>query len=56
MGGWSSKQGPWAQVELGYRPRDWLNLYALGKWTPQETQVSAGARVEFDLFGGGRTQ
>lgn len=45
--GASTVFGPYVQAELGYRPTDPLALFALGRWSPNETFAGIGARVRF---------
>lgn len=47
MLGWSSIQGPWAKLELGYRATDGFGLYGFGMWRPEELSAGMGARLEF---------
>ena len=48
--GWSSIDGAWAKIDVGYKPLPNLSVYTYGLWTPRETSAGAGLKYEFDIF------
>lgn len=45
--GVSTRTGPVARIELGYRPREKLSLFGFGQWTPRESVAGIGAGLKF---------
>lgn len=46
-GGFSTKTGPHAEAEAGYRLLPTLGIFGRARWTPAETTTDAGLRWTF---------
>lgn len=45
--GASSRSGPYARAEVGWRPAPPITVYGFGEWTPRERQAGIGAKLRF---------
>lgn len=44
---WQGELDAYVRAELGFRPRDWLDLFGFGQADLRGVQAGAGARLRF---------